>query len=72
MAKNIPTFLIFALQKRKNRMKTALLAILIVGICFVLLGVKVLFIKGGKFPSHHAHSSPELRRRGVGCATHQR
>lgn len=37
-------------------------------IAVVLLGIKVLFVKGAVFPSGHAHSSPELRRRGVGCA----
>ncbi|MDE6098836.1 MAG: hypothetical protein K2G24_08115 [Muribaculaceae bacterium] len=49
--------------------KTLLLSITLLAAAFVLLGVKVLFVKGGKFPSGHAHSSPELRRRGVSCAT---
>ncbi len=39
-------------------LKTALLAIIIVGVAVVLLGVKVLFVKGGKFPSgHHPNCS---------------
>lgn len=49
-----------------------LLTIFILALAVVLLGVKVFFVKGGKFPSMHAHSSPELRRRGVGCATSDR
>lgn len=49
-------------------MKLLLLSIALVAVAFVLLGVRVLFVKGGRFPSSHAHSSDELRRRGVGCA----
>ena len=49
-------------------MKTVLLSILLVLVSVVLLGVKVLFVKGGKFPSGHAHDSEALRRKGIGCA----
>lgn len=34
----------------------------------VLLGVKVLFVKGGKFPTGHAHDIPALKKKGVTCA----
>ncbi len=51
-------------------MKLVFLTIAILAICFVLLGVKVLFVKGGKFPAGHVHSSPALKRRGVRCASH--
>lgn len=44
-----------------------LLSILLIGVAVMLLGVKALFVKGGRFPSGHAHDIPELRRRGVGC-----
>ncbi len=44
-----------------------LASVLLVGIAVLLLGVKVLFVKGGRFPSGHAHDNPELKRRGVGC-----
>ena len=43
-------------------------AILLIGLAVLLLGVKVFFVKGGKFPSGHAHDNPELRRKGVGSA----
>lgn len=43
-------------------------AILLIGLAVLLLGVKVFFVKGGKFPSGRAHDNPELRRKGVGCA----
>lgn len=51
-------------------MTTILLSILLVLVAIVLLGVKVLFVPGSKFPSGHA-DTPELRKRGVGC-THGR
>lgn len=50
-------------------MKTTFLAIIMLAACVVMLGVKVLFVKGGKFPS--GHNSAHLRKRGVGCAVHQ-
>lgn len=51
-------------------MKTLLLAIIIVAISALLLGVKVFFVKNGKFPSGHIGSNAEMRRRGIGCAAH--
>ncbi|MCM1066553.1 MAG: hypothetical protein NC418_03145 [Muribaculaceae bacterium] len=50
-------------------MKTVVLAIVIVLVCVVLLGVKVLFVKGARFPSGHVGSSEALRRKGIGCAS---
>lgn len=49
-------------------MKLVLLSIAFVALAVVLLGVKVFFVRGGKFPSGHAHDSEALRRKGVGCA----
>lgn len=46
---------------------TLLAAALLTGGCVLLLGVKVFFVKGGRFPSGHAHDSEALRRKGVGC-----
>lgn len=48
--------------------KIVLLSVILMAIAFVLLGVKVLFVKGGRFPSGHVHDNPHLRRRGIGCA----
>ncbi|MGM9852791.1 MAG: hypothetical protein ACI30N_02340 [Muribaculaceae bacterium] len=42
---------------------TLALTVALVAAAFVLLGVKVLFKKGGKFPSGHVHDNPELQRR---------
>ena len=46
---------------------TIAFAVALMALAVVLLGVKVLFVKGGKFPSGHVHDNPELRRRGMGC-----
>lgn len=50
-------------------METIILSVIILLICVVLLGVKVLFIKGVEFPSGHIHSSAPLRKRGISCAS---
>lgn len=50
-------------------MKIVILTIILLLVSVVLLGVKVLFIKGSHFPSGHAGHSPELRKRGIGCAS---
>lgn len=47
-------------------MKTVALTIVLLLICVVLLGVKVLFIKGARFPSGHTAA---LRKKGIGCAS---
>ena len=58
-------------RKPKQLMKVVLLAIGILLLCVVLLGVKVLFIKGARFPSSHIGSHPELVKRGAECASHK-
>lgn len=60
----------FAEQKTPTMTKILILAslsILLVGIAVVLLGVKALFVRGGRFPSGHAHDIPALRKKGIGC-----
>ncbi len=47
---------------------TLVSAALLVGIAVLILGIKVFFVKNGKFPSGHVHDQPQLRRRGIGCA----
>lgn len=39
----------------KTLLTTLVFAIVLVAAAIVMLGVKVLFVKGGKFPSGHAH-----------------
>lgn len=47
-------------------MKVVLLTVFLLLMSVVLLGVRVLFVRGGKFPTGHA-DTPELRKRGIGC-----
>lgn len=50
-------------------MLTIILAIVVLlGVAVALLGVKVFFVKGGKFPNSHIHNNPEMRKRGIACA----
>ena len=49
-------------------LNTILFTLLIVAICLVLLGLKVFFVKGGKFPNGHVSGNKSLREKGIGCA----
>ena len=46
---------------------TVCLSALVLGVCILLLGVKVFFVKGGRFPSGHVHDNPALRDKGLSC-----
>lgn len=50
---------------------TILITLLIVAICIVLLGIKVFFVKGGKFPNGHVSGNKAMREKGIGCAQSQ-
>ena len=50
---------------------TLLITLLIVAICIVLLGVKVFFVKGGRFPNGHVSGNKAMRDRGIGCVQSQ-
>ena len=47
------------------------IVLLIVGLSVLLLGVKVFFVKGGRFPNTHVSGSKALRQRGIGCVISQ-
>lgn len=49
-------------------MATVLLTLAIVGLAVLLLGVRIFFVKGGRFPNTHIHDNPEMRKRGITCA----
>ncbi len=51
-------------------MKLLILAIIAVGICVLLLGVRVFFVKGGRFPSSHVHDIAALREKNITCEHH--
>ena len=42
-------------------LKTLLITLALIVICALLMAVKVLFVKGGKFPSMHAHDIDKLK-----------
>lgn len=50
---------------------TILITLLIVAICVLLLGVRVFFVKGGKFPNTHVSGNKALRDKGIGCIQSQ-
>ncbi|MCP9611603.1 hypothetical protein [Coprobacter tertius] len=47
---------------------TILFTALIVALAFILLGIKVIFVKNGRFPSTHIGDSKEMRKRNISCA----
>lgn len=50
---------------------TAFITILFVAIGVLLLGVKVFFVKGGKFPNSHVSGNKAMRDRKIGCVQSQ-
>ena len=50
---------------------TLLIAVLIVTICLILLGIKIIFVKGGKFPNTHIGANKAMRDRGINCVQSQ-
>ena len=50
---------------------SVLLILLIVAISVVLLGVKVFFVKNGRFPNSHVSGSKAMRQRGIDCVQSQ-
>lgn len=51
--------------------KTILISIGVIALSIILLGVKVFFVKGGKFPSLHIHDNPAMRKMNIHCAQHE-
>ncbi|HKL95849.1 MAG TPA: hypothetical protein VJ856_01060 [Paludibacteraceae bacterium] len=51
--------------------ETLIITALLVGISILLLGIRIFFKKGGKFPNIHIGGSKVMRDRGISCATSQ-
>lgn len=51
--------------------ETILITLLIVAISLVLLGLKIFFVKGGKFPNGHVSGNKALQDKGISCAQSQ-
>lgn len=43
------------------------LVVILLAVAVVLLGVKVFFVKGGRFPTGHVHDVAALREKGIRC-----
>ncbi|NPA37925.1 MAG: hypothetical protein GXO47_13870 [Chlorobi bacterium] len=52
-------------------LKILILTIVLIAIVFILFGVKILFVKGGKFPKSQIGGNRELNKRGIHCAQTQ-
>lgn len=52
-------------------MKTLLIGVLIIAIAMLLLCIKLLLQKDGKFSSMHIHDSKAMRDRGIHCVLDQ-
>lgn len=48
-------------------MTTVLLGIALLGVFFVLMSIRLIFVKGGKFRGTCASQSPYLNEEGVSC-----
>lgn len=42
--------------------KTLIISVILIALAIVTLGFRILFIKGGKFPSGHAHEIESRRK----------
>ncbi|MDR3118065.1 MAG: hypothetical protein LBU44_01345 [Mediterranea sp.] len=50
---------------------TLLTSLFIVAFCIILLAVRILFVRGGKFPDMHIGGSKAMREKGIGCVQSQ-
>lgn len=49
-------------------MKIVLVTLVLVLAAVLLLGIRVFFVKGGRFPNTHIHGNRAMRDRGITCA----
>ena len=49
-------------------MATLVIVIVLIALAVMLLGVKIFFVKGGRFPNTHIHDNAEMKKRGISCA----
>lgn len=71
MTKFRPNFIKFAHPNvETDQMRLLLLSIILMAAALLLLCVRVLFVRGGRFPSSHIHDNEALRQRGLDCINH--
>jgi len=61
----------FAAANLLKMIETLVISTIIVAFCVLLLSVKILLKKDGKFPSMHIHDSEAMRERGIHCVVDQ-
>ncbi len=49
-------------------LEVLILTIVLVLIAVLLLGIRVFFVKGGRFPNTHIEGNKALRQQGIHCA----
>jgi len=47
---------------------TMLFTLALILLAVLLLGVRVFFVRGGRFPNTHIHDNPHMRQKGITCA----
>ncbi|WP_297101385.1 hypothetical protein [uncultured Draconibacterium sp.] len=52
-------------------LKVVLLAVALLGIGMLGMAMRIVFLKGGKFPNTHVGGNSHLKKNGVYCATTQ-
>ncbi len=57
---------------KSDLVKIILITVVMLLLAVILLGVKVFFVKGGKFPHTHIDGNKELNRRGITCVRHDK
>lgn len=51
--------------------KTLIISIILIAIAFIGFAVTILFKKGGHFPNTHVGENPEMKKRGLNCASNE-
>lgn len=52
-------------------LQTLLISLILIGIALLLLGVRMILVKGGKFPNGHVSGNKALNEKGIGCVQSQ-
>jgi hypothetical protein len=58
-------------EKMKSFVVLMLLSVGLLVIALIAMGVKILFVKNGKFPSSSVGKNPALAKQGIRCAKHE-
>lgn len=48
-------------------LKVILFSVVLMALVFILMGIKMIFVKGGSFPNLHIGGNSEMKKRGIHC-----